>query len=68
MFKTPHMIVTLYRSYKIIQRLHKERNFNVKKEGALMQQIIDFVMLRTLTNDQIINEVMEMHTIEFPLN
>lgn len=68
MFKTPHMIVTLFRTYKIIQRLHKERNFNVKHEEDLQQQIIDFVMLRTLTNDQIINEVMEMHTIELPLN
>lgn len=68
MFKTPHMIVTLFRTYKIIQRLHKERNFNVKYEEELQQQIIDIVMQRKLSNDEIINEVMEMHTIELPLN
>jgi len=68
MLKTPHMIVTLYRAYKVINRLHKERNFNVKNEGDLMQQIVDMIMLRTLTNDEIIGEIMQMHTIELPLN
>jgi hypothetical protein len=67
MFKTAHMIVTLYRSTRIIQRLHKERNFNVKAEGDLMQQILDQVMSRTQTDDQIIHSVMLEHTIELPL-
>ncbi len=68
MFKTPHMLVTLYRSTRVIQRLHKERNFNVKNEGDLMNQIVEKVVSRKLTNDQIINEVIADHTIEFPLN
>ncbi len=67
MFKAAHMLVTLYRSTRIIQRLHKERNFNVKNEGDLMNQIIDKVMFRTQTDDQIIHSVMLEHTIELPL-
>ncbi len=62
--KTPHMLVTLYRSYRIIEELHKERNFNVKNDGETMQLIIDLVKQRTLTNKQIKQEVMEIHTIE----
>lgn len=68
MFKTAHMIVTLYRSTKIIKRLHKERNFNVKNDGNAMDNIIDKVMSRTQTDDQIIHSVMLEHTIELPLN
>ena len=73
LLKTPHAIVTLYRTTRIIQRLHKERNFNVKADGEAMQQLIDFVMLRTLSNDEIIEQFMDMHTIElieldYPLN
>ena len=67
MFKTAHMIVTIYRSTKIINRLHKERNFNVKNEGDLMDQILERVMSRTQTDDQIIHSVMLEHTIVLPL-
>lgn len=67
MFKTGHMIVTIYRATKIIKRLHKERNFNVKNDGDVMQGIVDKVMLRTQTDDQIIHSVMLEHTIELPL-
>jgi hypothetical protein len=61
------MIGTLYRSTVVIKRLHKERNFNVKNDGPTMQTVIDYVMQRTLTNDEIIKEIIEAHTIELPL-
>ena len=67
MFKTAHMLVTLYRSAKIIKRLHKERNFNVKNDNEAMNDIVDKVMSRTQTDDQIIHRVILEHTIELPL-
>jgi len=68
MFKTAHLIVTLYRSTRIIQRLGKERNFDAKTSGETMDSIIDKVKSRTQTDDQIIHSVMLEHTIELPLN
>lgn len=63
MFKPVHMLVTVVRSTKIIKTLQHEYNFATQPDEKFIQLVIDFVMLRTLSNEQIVNEIMEMHTI-----
>jgi hypothetical protein len=64
MFKTVHFCVTVVRSAAVVKKLQKEHNFDVRYEDELLQQVIDFVMLRTLSNQQICQEILEMHTID----
>lgn len=63
MFKTVHMTVTFIRAARIVKALQNEYNFDIRYDGPTQQTVIDFVIQRRLSNRQIINEIMEMHTI-----
>lgn len=64
MFKAIHMAVTMYRTNKIAKMLKEVHNFEIRNDMATVDLVIKFVMVRTLSDEQIVKEIMEMHTIQ----
>lgn len=61
--KTIHFLVTLARSAHVIVELKKKHNFDIRYDDETMGMVVDFVFLRTLSDKEIVKEIMEMHTI-----
>jgi hypothetical protein len=60
-----HFLVTVIRATLIIKRLHSKYNFvHAKTDDETMQLVVDLVMLRTLSNDEICKEIIEMHSVD----